>query len=44
MEQQQSPPIANANPDQVVNEGHRVTLTGTASFNSVGEIILIRVD
>lgn len=38
-EQQQSPPIANPGPDQVVNEGDRVTLTGTSSFDSDGEIV-----
>ena len=38
-QQQQSPPIANAGPDQVVNEGDQVTLTGTSSYDSDGEII-----
>lgn len=38
-EQQQSPPIANPGPDQVVNERDRVTLTGTSSFDSDGEIV-----
>lgn len=38
-EQQQSPPIANPGPDQVVNEGDRVTLTGTSSFDSDGKIV-----
>lgn len=33
-EQQQSPPIANPGPDQVVNK-----LTGTSSFDSDGEIV-----
>lgn len=36
-EQQQSPPIANPGPDQ--DEGDRVTLTGTSSFDSDGEIV-----
>ena len=38
-QQQQSPPIANAGPDQVVNEGDRVTLTGTSSSDSDGKIV-----
>ena len=38
-EQQQSPPIANPGPDQVVNEGDRVTLTGTSSSDSDGKIV-----
>lgn len=38
-QQQQSYPIANAGPDQVVNEGDRVTLTGTSSSDSDGKIV-----
>jgi large repetitive protein len=38
-QQQQSPPVANAGPDQVVNEGDRVTLSGTGSHDSDGEIV-----
>ena len=38
-QQQKSPPIANAGPDQVVNEGDRVTLTGTSSSDSDGKIV-----
>lgn len=37
-QQQQSPPIANAGPP-VVNEGDRVTLTGTSSSDSDGKIV-----
>jgi hypothetical protein len=41
-QQQQSSPVANAGPDQVVNEGDRVTLSGTSSFDSGGEIVSYR--
>ncbi|HZA69369.1 MAG TPA: PKD domain-containing protein [Nitrososphaeraceae archaeon] len=37
--QQQSPPVADAGPDQEVKEGDQVTLTGTKSFDSKGEIV-----
>jgi hypothetical protein len=37
-EQQQSPPVVNANPDQTV-KGDLVTLTGTDSFDPDGEIV-----
>lgn len=38
-QQQQSLPIADAGPDQEVKEGDQVTLTGTNSFDSDGEIV-----
>ena len=38
-QQQQSPPIADAGPVQEVREGDLVTLTGTNSFDSDGEIV-----
>ena len=38
-EQQQSPPVADAGPDQEVKEGDQVTLTGSNSFDSDGEIV-----
>lgn len=38
-EQQQSLPVADAGPDQEVKEGDQVTLTGTKSFDSDGEIV-----
>jgi|SRR5919107_663116 hypothetical protein len=41
-QQQQSSPVANAGPDQVINEGDRVTLSGTSSFDSGGEIVSYR--
>jgi hypothetical protein len=37
--QQQSPPVADAGPDQEIKEGDQVTLTGTNSFDSDGEIV-----
>ena len=37
--QQQFPPVADAGPDQEVKEGDQVTLTGTNSFDSDGEIV-----
>jgi hypothetical protein len=37
--QQQYPPVANAGPDQVVNEGDLDTLNGSGSFDPDGEII-----
>jgi hypothetical protein len=38
-QQQQYPPVANAGPDQVVNEGDLDTLNGSGSFDPDGEII-----
>ncbi|HEU4447959.1 MAG TPA: PKD domain-containing protein [Nitrososphaeraceae archaeon] len=38
-QQQQSPPVADAGPDQEVKEGDQVRLTGTKSFDSNGEIV-----
>lgn len=37
--QQQSPPVADAGPHQEVKEGDQVTLTGSNSFDSDGEIV-----
>ena len=37
--QQQFPPVADSGPDQEVKEGDQVTLTGTNSFDSDGEIV-----
>lgn len=38
-QQVKRPPIANAGPDQMVNEGDRVILNGTGSFDPDGEIV-----
>jgi hypothetical protein len=38
-EQQQSPPVVNASPDQTVKEEDLVTLSGTGSFDPDGEIV-----
>ena len=38
-QEQEQPPVANAGPDQTVNEGDTVTLNGTGSFDSNGEIV-----
>ncbi len=38
-QKQQHPPVANAGPDQVVNEGDLVTLNGSGSFDLDGEIV-----
>ena len=38
-QQQQYSPVANAGPDQVVNEGDLVTLNGSGSFDPDGEIV-----
>ncbi|MFZ0265491.1 MAG: PKD domain-containing protein, partial [Nitrososphaeraceae archaeon] len=37
--EQQSPPVVNAGPEQRVNEGDLVTLTGTDSFDPDGKIV-----
>jgi hypothetical protein len=38
-QQVKQPPIVNAGPDQMVNEGDRVILNGTGSFDPDGEIV-----
>jgi hypothetical protein len=38
-QQVKQPPIVNAAPDQMVNEGDRVILNGTGSFDPDGEIV-----
>jgi hypothetical protein len=38
-QQVKRPPIVNAGPDQMVNEGDRVILNGTGSFDPDGEIV-----
>src|SRR5918998_4482835 len=38
-QQVKRPPIVNAGPDQMVNEGDRVSLNGTGSFDPDGEIV-----
>ncbi len=38
-QQVKRPPIVNAGPDQIVNEGDRVILNGTGSFDPDGEIV-----
>ena len=37
--EQQSPPVVTAGPEQRVNEGNLVTLTGTDSFDPDGKIV-----
>jgi chitodextrinase len=36
------PPVANAGPDRVVEEEHRVTLNGTASYDPDGKIVMYK--
>ncbi|MFZ0344559.1 MAG: PKD domain-containing protein [Nitrososphaeraceae archaeon] len=38
-EQQQSPPLVNASPEQTVKEGDLVTLSGSGSFDPDGKIV-----
>lgn len=38
-ERQQSPPVVNASPEQIVSEGDLVTLSGTDSFDPDGKIV-----
>lgn len=38
-QQVKHPPIVNGGPDQMVNEGDRVILNGTGSFDPDGEIV-----
>jgi hypothetical protein len=38
-QQVKRPPIVNAGPDQMVNEGDRVILNGTGSYDPDGEIV-----
>jgi hypothetical protein len=38
-QQVNQPPIVNTGPDQMVNEGDRVILNGTGSFDPDGEIV-----
>jgi hypothetical protein len=38
-QQQQHPPVVDAGPDQVVNEGDLVTLNGSGSIDPDGEIV-----
>ena len=38
-EQQQSPPVVNASPEQTVKEGDLVTMSGTGSFDPDGKIV-----
>jgi hypothetical protein len=37
--EQQFPPVVNASPEQIVNEGDLVTLSGTDSFDPDGKIV-----